>query len=333
HHHRLSRLGRGDDETALALADRRDQVDDACGQHVRLGLQPQALLRVERNRLGKFLALLGLVRGHTVHRVQPHQGVELLATLTLAGLADRADDVVALAQAVLANLGQRDVDVALAGQVTGGANEGVVVQDVEDPGNRQKDVVLGDHRFGFLASSPAVTAITAPSPSAAATGIVVAVPALALAAPALLLIVVLVVAAATAAATAAAVAVTSITLAFSPLSGAVSVPAVGGGGSALLGGARCRRHGCLVGPACCRPARGDHLALSHTHRSGDAQARCELLRLGELQSREPGSARRRAGPRRRCALWRCLAGLRSGSVGGGFVVDRRVRVEFGGIAH
>src|SRR5699024_10815936 len=240
HHHCLSRLGRGDDETTLTLADGRDQVDDACGQHVRLGLQPQALLRVERDQLGKFLALLGLVRGHTVHRVQPHQGVELLATLTLAGLTDRADDVVTLAQAVLANLSQRDVDVALAGQVTGGAHEGVVVQDVEDPGNRQKDVVLGDHRFGLLASSPAVTAVTAPSPSTAATGIVVAVTALALAAPALLLIVVLVVAAT--AATAAAVAVTSITLAFSPLSGAVSVPVVGGGGSVLLGGARCLRH-------------------------------------------------------------------------------------------
>src|SRR3712207_7271011 len=42
-----------------------------------------------------------------------------------------AGDGVAAAQAVAAHLGQRDVDVVRAGQVTGGADEGVVVQHVE----------------------------------------------------------------------------------------------------------------------------------------------------------------------------------------------------------
>ena len=62
-------------------------------------------------------------------------------------LPNGAGDDVALAQAVLADLGERDVDVVRARQVAGGADEGVVVEDVEDAGHREQDVVLGDHRL------------------------------------------------------------------------------------------------------------------------------------------------------------------------------------------
>ena len=52
--HRLAGLGRRDDQTALALADRRDQVDDPRRQDARLGLQAQPLLRVERRQLAEL---------------------------------------------------------------------------------------------------------------------------------------------------------------------------------------------------------------------------------------------------------------------------------------
>src|SRR5690606_20448009 len=98
-----------------------------------------------------------------------------LLALAVAGLADRADDVVALAQAVLAHLGQGDVDVAGPGQVARGADERVVVQDVEDARDRQQDVVLADHRLRLLAAPSAapVPAVPAAAPAASAELVVV----------------------------------------------------------------------------------------------------------------------------------------------------------------
>src|SRR5439155_547086 len=52
-HHRLAGLGRRDDQAALALADRRDQVDDPRRQLRPLGLQPQPVLGVQRRQLGE----------------------------------------------------------------------------------------------------------------------------------------------------------------------------------------------------------------------------------------------------------------------------------------
>ena len=76
-------------------------------------------------------------------RVQAHQGVELAAhaltlgqLLALTGLADCTGDGVALAQAVLLHLAERDVDVARAGQVARGPHERVAVQDVDDARDR-----------------------------------------------------------------------------------------------------------------------------------------------------------------------------------------------------
>ena len=99
-HHRLAGLGRRDDEAALALADRGDQVDDPGGEDVRLGLEAQALLRVERRELVELDAVAGLLRVGTVDGVEPDERVELLAALALARLAHGAGDGVALAQAV-----------------------------------------------------------------------------------------------------------------------------------------------------------------------------------------------------------------------------------------
>ena len=190
--HRLARLGRGHDEPALALADRADQVDDPRGHDDRVGLQPQPLLRVQRDELGELGAGLGLLGVQAVDLVQADERVELLAALAFLGLADRALDHVALAQAVLADLGQRDVHVVGAGQVAGGADERVVVEDVQDAGDRDQDVVLADHRLGVAAAVPApalavaAVAVAEPVPAAAAAALVVVPAALVVTAAALL---------------------------------------------------------------------------------------------------------------------------------------------------
>ena len=116
-HHRLAGLGRRDDEAALALADRRDEVDDAGRQDARLGLEAQSVLRVERRQLAELDAVARLLRLGTVDGVEADERVELLLALTLARLADGTGDGVALAQAALADLGERDVDVVGPGQV------------------------------------------------------------------------------------------------------------------------------------------------------------------------------------------------------------------------
>ena len=144
HDHGLAGLGRRDDQAALALADRGGDVDHPADQVARLGLEPQPLAGVERRELGEVDAVLGGLGVGAVHRVDAHHRVELLLALALSGLAHLADDRVAAAQAVLAHHRQRDVDVLGAGQVAAGADEGVVVEYVEDARGRREDVVLED---------------------------------------------------------------------------------------------------------------------------------------------------------------------------------------------
>src|SRR5215831_12477984 len=158
HDERLAGLRRRHDEPALALADRGDQVDDP-GRHVaRLGLQPEPFLWVQRHQLGELRPGLGLLGVEAVDLVQPDERVELLPALALPRLPDRALDDVALAQAVPAHLGQRDVDVIGSRQVAGRADETVVVQHVQDARDGDEHVVLGDHRLGVPAAvtTPAV---------------------------------------------------------------------------------------------------------------------------------------------------------------------------------
>src|SRR3954469_6085382 len=143
-HHRLARLGGRDDQAALTLAQRGDQVDNAGGEDAGLGLEAKPVLRVERRQLAELDPVARLVGVGAVDRVQPDQRVELLLALALLLLPDRAGDGVALAQAALAYLGERHVHVVGARQVAGGPDEGVVLEDVEDAGNGHQDVVLAD---------------------------------------------------------------------------------------------------------------------------------------------------------------------------------------------
>ena len=83
---------------------------------------------------------------------------------------------VALAQVVLLDLGERDVDVVRARQVTGRADERVVLEHVEDTGDRQQDIVLGDLDVvdvGSLLTSAA--AVVAVAEAVVARGVVAAV--------------------------------------------------------------------------------------------------------------------------------------------------------------
>ncbi len=105
-------------------------------------------------------------------RVDPHHRVELLLLLALAWLPDGTGHGIALAQPVLSHHRQREVDVVAAGQVAARPDEGVAVEDVEDSGDRQQHVVLGDLQLVLEAvatvSRAALVAEAVPPPTAAA---------------------------------------------------------------------------------------------------------------------------------------------------------------------
>src|SRR5260221_266575 len=106
-----------------------------------------------------------------VDLVEPDECVELLPALALPRLPDRALDDVALAQAVPAHLGQRDVHVVGARQVAGRADEPVVVEHVQDARDGDQNVIFGDHRLGVpaaLTAPPVVVPVAEPVPAAAA---------------------------------------------------------------------------------------------------------------------------------------------------------------------
>jgi hypothetical protein len=155
-------LGGRHDQATLALADRRDQVDDASGDLGRLGLERQTLLRVQRREVVEVDASVCLLHGHRVDRVNLDERVVLLAALALAfaRLLDGADDGVTLAQSILLDLVQRDVDVVLAGQVARRAHEGVVVENVEDARNRDEHVILKDFWLGLVVRRATAAAVT-----------------------------------------------------------------------------------------------------------------------------------------------------------------------------
>ena len=101
-HHRLAGLGRRDDQTSLALADRSDEVDHPSGEQAGLGLEPESILRVQRSELGEVRTLLGAVGIDAVDGVEANERVELLATLALFRLPNRASDSVTATQVVAA---------------------------------------------------------------------------------------------------------------------------------------------------------------------------------------------------------------------------------------
>jgi hypothetical protein len=117
HHHRLAALRAGHQQAALALADRRDHVDDARGDvflRPDLALQPEHLGRVQRRQVLEEDLVLGVLRRLVVDLVHLDQREIALAIL---GRADLAFDRIAGVQVEAADLRGGDVDVVRAGQV------------------------------------------------------------------------------------------------------------------------------------------------------------------------------------------------------------------------
>ena len=132
-HHGLAGLGRRDDQAALSLADRRDQVNHARGQVFAGGIvafEAEALLRMERGEVLEQDLVLGLFRVLEIDFVDLEQGEVAFAFLRRA---DRAAHGVAGAQVETADLRGADVDVVRAGEVRGigGAQKAeAVLQDL-----------------------------------------------------------------------------------------------------------------------------------------------------------------------------------------------------------
>src|SRR5919107_189110 len=106
--------GRRDDQAALALADGRDQIDDARDEVVARRLHHQPLVRVERRQVVEEDLVARVAGGLEVDGLDLD---EREVALALLGRADLARDGVAGAQVELADLRRADVDVVGAGQV------------------------------------------------------------------------------------------------------------------------------------------------------------------------------------------------------------------------
>src|SRR5450830_363075 len=128
----LAGLRRRDDQAALALADGAQQVHDARGRVVLLGLEAQALLGEERRELLEHRAPGRHLGVDAVDGVDLEQRVVLLVVF---GLAYLAEDLVAAPQAEAADLAERHVHVAVAlGEAVGAQEAETVRQYVEDAG-------------------------------------------------------------------------------------------------------------------------------------------------------------------------------------------------------
>src|SRR4029077_7323372 len=125
-HHGFAGERRRDDKSALAFADRRDQIYDAGGQIFVIVFELDTLLGIERGQVVEedFVArLFGIL---VVDRFNLEQREIALAFF---GRANQSGDYVAGTQVEFANLTRRDIDVVGTGQivVVGSAQEAEAV--------------------------------------------------------------------------------------------------------------------------------------------------------------------------------------------------------------
>ena len=118
-HHGLAGLGRRHQQTALALADRRDDVDDAAGDvflGLDLALQLERLVRMQRRQILEQDLVLARLGRLAVDQVElGHRRV----TLAILRRADLALDLVAGVQVEAANLRRRHINVVGVGEIRG----------------------------------------------------------------------------------------------------------------------------------------------------------------------------------------------------------------------
>src|SRR6185437_6507093 len=101
-----------DDEAALSLAERRQQIHDAAGEVLRVGLEVDLFLWIERRQVLEEDLFLGLLRWLEVDGLDLD---EREVALTVLRGTDDARYGVARVQVELADLRRRHVDVVGAG--------------------------------------------------------------------------------------------------------------------------------------------------------------------------------------------------------------------------
>ena len=117
HQHGLTGLGRRDDQPALSLTERRDDIDDSCGDVFGAAIahfHDQLLFREQRGQILEGHFALGLFRRFTIDGVDLEQREIALIVFRCPNLAGNA---VAGAQREASNLRWGDVDVVRAGLV------------------------------------------------------------------------------------------------------------------------------------------------------------------------------------------------------------------------
>ena len=130
--HRLAGLRRADDQGALALAERVDDVDQPLAEVLGVALEVDQLVRVDRGQVAEDGPAAGGLDVDAVDRVDAEHPPVLLG---VARGADRAADAVADPEPEPADLAGADVDVVRAGQQAVAAHEAeALVDDVEDAG-------------------------------------------------------------------------------------------------------------------------------------------------------------------------------------------------------
>ncbi|MNO35698.1 hypothetical protein D3C76_257530 [compost metagenome] len=133
-HDGLARFRRCDDQAALALADRRAEVDHAAGEVFRgavAGFHGQALGREQRGQVLEENLVLRVFRTVEVDRVDLEQREITLAFLRRA---DLANDGVTGAQVETTDLARRDVDIVWTceiGSVSGAQEAEAVLENLQ----------------------------------------------------------------------------------------------------------------------------------------------------------------------------------------------------------
>jgi len=114
----LTRLGRGDDQPALAAADGGEQVDDPGGELVGVGLELDLFVRELGDELVELGALFRRLRVHAVYRLDPDQGA---VALVVPRRPRPAHDVVAAPQGELLDEPGGDDDASRIEVLPGGS--------------------------------------------------------------------------------------------------------------------------------------------------------------------------------------------------------------------
>ena len=140
HQHRLAGLRTGNQQAALALADRRDQVDQPAGDVLvafHIAFENQRLVREQRRQVFEQDAMFGRFGRLAVDLVDLDQREVALAVLRCSNLAL---DRVAGVQVEAADLRRRDVDV-------------IGARQVRSLGRSQEAEAVGQHFEGAVAEN------------------------------------------------------------------------------------------------------------------------------------------------------------------------------------